>query len=253
MNLYLTAGKMPIKYSVILPTYNERENIERLIKEIASSLGQKAEIIVVDDDSPDGTWQKVEEMRPAYPNLRLIRRMKDHGLVASLKEGIDKAEGEIIIWMDADGSMPAEKIPELIEGIEKGYDLVAGSRFVPKGGVELITGTADSMIGFFLSLLLNRWCQFLFGSWFHDYTSGFVAVRKTVIKNLHLQGDYGEYFIALIYEARHQGYRLLEIPYINRPRWSGQSKTGLCFWDYLNRGSKYFWLTIKLKLLSLKR
>lgn len=244
---------MPIKYSIILPTYNERENIERLIKEVFSFLGHKAEIIVVDDDSPDRTWQKVEEIRPAYPHLKLIRRMKDHGLVASLKEGIDKSAGEIIIWMDADGSMPADKIPELIDSVEKGYDLVAGSRFVPKGGVELITGTADSMIGFFLSLLLNRWCQFLFGSWFHDYTSGFVAVKKTVINNLPLQGDYGEYFIALVYQAYRQGYKLLEIPYINRPRWSGQSKTGLYFWDYLKRGWKYFWLTIKLKLLSLKR
>lgn len=244
---------MPIKYSVILPTYNEQENIERLIKEISSFLGQKAEIIVVDDNSPDKTWQKVEEIRPAYPDLKLIRRMKDHGLVASLKEGIDKAEGEIIIWMDADGSMPSEKIPELIDGVERGYDLVAGSRFVPKGGVELITGTADSMIGFFLSLLLNRWCQFFLGSWFHDYTSGFVAIKKTVIKNLSLKGDYGEYFIALVYQAYRQGYKLLEIPYVNRPRWSGQSKTGLCLWDYFKRGWKYFWLTLKLKFLSLKR
>lgn len=241
---------MPVKYSVILPTYNERENIERLIKEIFSLLGQKAEIIVVDDDSPDGTWQKVEEIRPAYPDLKLVRRRKERGLVASLKEGIKKAQGEIIIWMDADGSMPADKIPELISGVEGGYDLVAGSRFVPKGGAELITGTADSMTGFFLSFLLNRWCQFFLGSWFHDYTSGFVAVKKTVINNLPLQGDYGEYFIALVYQAYRRGYRLLEIPYVNRPRWSGQSKTGFCFWDYLKRGWKYFWLTLKLKLLS---
>ncbi len=195
----------------------------------------------------------MKEIRSAYPDLKLIRRRKDPGLVASLKEGINQAEGEIIIWMDADGSMPAEKIPELLTWVEKGYDLVAGSRFVPGGGVELITGTADSMIGFFLSLLLNRWCQFLLGSWFHDYTSGFVAVKKTVINDLPLQGDYGEYFIALVYQAYRRGYRLLEIPYINRPRWSGQSKTGLNFWDYLKRGWLYFWLTLKLKLLSLER
>ncbi len=241
---------MPGKYSIILPTYNERDNIERLIKDIFSILGDNAEIIVVDDNSPDGTWQKVEGIMPVYPHLKLIRRLTNRGLVASLKEGIDKAEGQVIIWMDADGSMPAEKIPELIAGIERGYDLVAGSRFVPGGGVELIIGTADLITGFFLSFLLNRWCQLFLGSWFHDYTSGFVAVKKEVIKNLSLQGNYGEYFIALVYQAFRRKYRLLEIPYVNRPRWAGQSKTGLCFWDYLKRGCKYFWLTLKLKLLS---
>jgi len=243
---------MTVKYSVILPTYNERENIEPLIGEIFSLLGQAAEIIVVDDNSPDGTWQKVEEIKPVYPGLRLLRRTKNRGLVASLKEGLEASEGEIIVWLDADGSMPAAKIPELIQAVEKGYDLVAGSRFIPQGGVELITGSADSITGFFLSWLLNRWCQLLLGTWFHDYTSGFVAMRKSVLKTLSLKGDYGEYFIALVYEAHRQGYRLLEIPYINRPRWSGQSKTGLNFRDYLRRGWKYFWLTLKLKFLSLR-
>ncbi|MCX7973891.1 MAG: glycosyltransferase [Candidatus Aminicenantes bacterium] len=240
---------MEIKYSVILPTYNEKNNIGRLIDEIYTQLGLETEVIVVDDNSPDGTWQKVEEISCFYPGLKLIRRMKDHGLVASLREGIEKAKGEIIIWLDADGSMPATKIPELIQGLSQGYDLVAGSRFVPGGGVELITGSADSMTGFFLSFLLNRWCEFLLGRWFHDYTSGFVAIKKDVLKNLPLRGDYGEYFIALVYEAHRQGYRLLEIPYINRPRWEGQSKTGLNLFDYLKRGWKYFWLTLKLRFL----
>lgn len=238
---------MDIKYSVILPTYNERENIGRLIEEIFATLGDGTEIIVVDDNSPDGTWQKVEEISQFYPYLRLIRRMTDRGLVASLREGIEKAEGEIVIWLDADGSMPAAKIPELINQLSQGYDLVAGSRFIPGGGVELITGSADSTMGFILSLLLNRWCQWLLGRWFHDYTSGFVALKRTILQDLPLRGDYGEYFIALVYEAHRRGYRVSEIPYINRPRWHGQSKTGLNWRDYLKRGWKYFWLTIKLK------
>ncbi len=237
-------------YSVILPTFNERDNIESLVMEIQAQLGEEAEIIVVDDDSPDRTWQKVEEMRLSFPNLKLIRRQKNHGLVASLKEGIENASAEIIIWMDADGSMPASKIPELIKPLDCGYDLVAGSRFVPEGGVELITGSPDSVGAFFFSLLLNRWCQLLFGRWFHDYTSGFVAVKKSVLETLRLRGHYGEYFIALVSEAHRRGFRLLEIPYINRARKAGQSKTGQHLLDYLRRGSKYFWLTLRLKLLS---
>jgi len=237
-------------YSVILPTFNERDNIKPLVMEIRQQLGEETEIIVVDDDSPDLTWQEVEEMRPSYPHLKLIRRQENHGLVASLKEGIEKASAEIIIWMDADGSMPPSKIPELIKPLHGGYDLVAGSRFVPEGGVELITGSPDSMAAFFFSLVLNRWCQFLFGRWFHDYTSGFVAVKKSALETLRLRGHYGEYFIALVTEAHRRGFRLLEIPYINRARKAGQSKTGQHLLDYLRRGWKYFWLTLRLKLLS---
>lgn len=239
-----------LRYSVILPTYNEKENIGPLIRDLFSHLGEEAEIIVVDDNSPDGTGKIVEEMSATHPNIIFIRRMEDHGLVPSLREGIKKSRGEIVIWMDADGSMPAEKVKELIAGIDGGYDLVAGSRFVPGGGVELHAGGPDSMIGFFLSLALNRWCQFVLGHWFYDYTSGFVAVKRSVLEHLPLQGDYGEYFIALAHAAHRQGFRLLEIPYINRPRRAGESKTGTCLRDYLRRGWKYFWLTLRLKFIS---
>ncbi len=238
------------KYSVILPTFNESENIAALIKDFFSLLGEETEVIVVDDDSPDLTWQVVEEMTPAYPSLRLIRRRKNPGLVPSLKEGIAASRGEIIIWMDADGSMPVEKVPELLKGIAAGYDLVAGSRFVPQGGVELVCGGPDSMTAFFLSLALNRWCQLWLGCWFHDFTSGFVAVRKSALQKIKLRGDYGEYFISLVYDLHRLGYRLLEIPYINRPRRHGQSKTGLTFGDYLRRGWKYLCLTLRLRLIS---
>ncbi len=239
-----------MKYSVILPTYNERENIGPLIERIFALLREEAEVIVVDDNSPDGTWQVVKELQAKFSNLVLILRKDKPGLVASLEEGIKNARGGIIVWMDADGAMPPEKIPELLDGLAQGYDLVAGSRFVPGGGVELITGSPDSMTAFFLSLLLNRWCQLWLGRDFKDYTSGFVAIKKPVLEKLYLRGEYGEYFIALVYEARHRGYRWLEIPYINRPRKSGQSKTGLSLLDYLRRGWKYFWLTVRLKLIS---
>ncbi len=239
-----------MKYSVILPTYNERENIGPLIERIFALLSDETEVIVVDDNSPDGTWQVVKELQAKFPNLVLILRKDKPGLVASLREGIKNARGEIIVWMDADGAMPPEKIHELIDGLAQGYDLTAGSRFIPGGGVELITGSPDSMTAFFLSLLLNRWCQLWLGRDFKDYTSGFIATRKPVLEKLCLRGEYGEYFIGLIHEARHRGYRWLEIPYINRPRKSGQSKTGLGLLDYLRRGWKYFWLTVRLKFIS---
>ena len=98
------------KVSVILPTYNEKDNIPLLISEIFRQLPYETEIIVVDDDSPDGTWQVVEEMAKENQNLRLLRRVDKKGLVSALNDGIAVSEGDVVAWMDSDLSMPPEKL-----------------------------------------------------------------------------------------------------------------------------------------------
>lgn len=92
--------------SVILPTYNEKENIKRLISEILENMGKNVEILVVDDDSPDGTWKIVEDMAKENNNIILLRRMNKRGLTSALTDGIKLAKGNIIAWMDTDLSMP---------------------------------------------------------------------------------------------------------------------------------------------------
>ncbi|MGQ9672344.1 MAG: polyprenol monophosphomannose synthase [Candidatus Aminicenantales bacterium] len=236
-----------LRLSVILPTYNERENIGPLVRQIYGATGEETEVIVVDDDSPDRTWAVVEAMRSEYPNLKLIRRRRKSGLVSALNEGIANSSGEVVAWMDCDLSMPPSKLRDLCQGIVDGYDMAIGSRFVPGGGVEIITGSQDTALAFFMSYVLNFFIQRLLGKRIKDYTSGFIALRRSVLDRIPLRGDYGEYFIELSYRALRLGYRILEIPYLSLARRKGTSKTGTHFFHYLKRGSKYVWRTLKLK------
>ena len=144
------------KISVILATYNENENIGRLIEEIAIILvDYEYEIIVVDDDSPDMTWQVVDDMRKMNDKLILIRRMDERGLTSALNCGIKNSCGDVIVWLDCDFQMPPEKILELLSKIESGYDVAIGSRFVKGGGDVRDVGTdSKSIINLHKKLML---------------------------------------------------------------------------------------------------
>lgn len=239
------------KVSVVLPTYNEKENIVVLIENIFRHLDQNTEILVVDDNSPDGTWKIVEELTQTYPNLHLIRRMDKRGLTSALTDGIAASAGDIVAWMDCDLSMPPEKLKELKDKIDEGYDAAVASRFVKGGGVEIRTGSTDTVLSYILSLSLNRFIQTILDSSFKDYTSGFIMIKKSVLEEIPLKGDYGEYFIDLIHRTRKRGYKTIEIPYLCLARQQGVSKTGTNLFQYLKRGSKYLKVTLGLKFSKL--
>ena len=235
--------------SIILPTYNEMENINDLISEtslyIANHTGRSFEIIVVDDDSPDKTWELVGKQCGTDSKIKVIRRIDQNGLASAIWTGIRESRGNIVAWMDCDFSMPPYKIAELINKIYDGYDIAVGSRFI-KGGKD-IRGPADSWIAVILSRAMNCFIAFMLGYSFKDYTSGFVAVKKNVFDVIKIKGDYGEYFIEFIYEAKKFGYKITEMPYYCLPRRAGYSKTGNNLIDYLRKGRKYILLTLKLK------
>ena len=247
MSLINSPGK---NVSVVLPTYNEKENIVVLIENIFKHLGLNTEILVVDDNSPDGTWLAVEELTQTYPHLRLIRRLDKRGLTSALSDGIKTSTGDIVAWMDCDLSMPPEKLKELKDKIDEGYDAAVASRFVKGGGVEIRTGSADTVLSYILSLSLNRFIQTILDSSFKDYTSGFIMIKKTILEEIPLKGDYGEYFIDLIHRTRKQGYKIIEIPYLCLARHQGVSKTGTNLYQYLKRGLKYLKVTLRLKFLK---
>jgi dolichol-phosphate mannosyltransferase len=111
--------------SVVLPTYNERENIGLLIEGILKHVQRPVEVVVVDDDSPDGTWQVVQSMAGKDGRVRLIRRTTERGLTSALMAGIRASRGQVIAWMDCDLSMPPEVLPDLLEVTER-VDLAVG-------------------------------------------------------------------------------------------------------------------------------
>ena len=235
--------------SVVLPTYNEAGNIVPLCKAIHAAISQSHEIIVVDDNSPDGTSKLVQELivSGTLPELRLETRLTDRGLTKSIRRGIELAKGDVVVWMDCDFSMPPEIIPQLIANVEQGADACVGSRFI-KGGSTKTAGGNESMLAIFLSHFLNIITRLLLTRKFHDYTSGFIAVRKSVLDAVPLRGDYGEYFMDFIYRVILKGYRVIEIPYVCVPRRAGESKTAAQMWrfgkNYLITLMRLWWMRI---------
>jgi dolichol-phosphate mannosyltransferase len=238
--------------SVIFPTFNERDNIGPLIREVLRHTPANTEVIVVDDDSPDGTWQVVEEMQAEVPSLYLLRRIDKRGLASALRDGIAASKGEVIVWSDCDFSMPPAKVADLLAAIAGGLDVAVGSRYVKGGGVQIVTGSNDTLLAYLMSVALNRFIRRVLGRDFGDYTSGFIAFRRRVLDKVSLTGEYGEYFIDLIHRSRRLGYKVAEVPYMCGERRTGVGKTGQKLTDFLRKGWKYVWLTIKLRVTKIR-
>jgi dolichol-phosphate mannosyltransferase len=232
-----------MKTSIILPTYDERANITFLIREILKEVNP-IEIIVVDDDSPDRTWEVVEAL--GDPRVRVIRRIGEKGLTSAIKRGISASTGDVVVWMDCDFSMPPSIISELLKAVEE-YDIAIGSRYV--GEAKDDRDSFRERIG---SWMINKFAQFLLDPLIHDYTSGFVAAKKEIFNpesssGIDLKGDYGEYCIDLIYRAKRKGFTIKEVPYICVTRRHGESKTATNIFRYLKRGMGYLYTILRLR------
>jgi dolichol-phosphate mannosyltransferase len=249
----------PLSLTVILPTYNERDNIPILIDGILRHVTTPVQILVVDDNSPDETWKVAEEIAGGEPRVRLMRRMTERGLTSAIWSGIQAAGTDAVSWMDCDLAMPPETIPQLLECLAQGADIAVGSRYV-RGGSD----PGHSLTARAFSVTINLFASLLLGRGLRDYTSGFIAARRTIFRTsdsvpsrpsespeLVLRGDYGEYCIDLLARAQMAGLKMREVPYTCGARFSGKSKTGSNPVDYLRRGRKYVTTTLSLAVLRL--
>jgi len=232
------AGEPPI-VSVVLPTYNERDNVDPLIRRLDAAIDLPIEILVVDDASPDGTAGEVERLATELSHVRVIVR-RERGLTGAIQRGIDESRGEVVVWMDCDLSMPPETVPRLIAEVREGQDAAIGSRYASGGSVADGEGQGP-WIGLQRTLTrrLNRQLTSVMGADFHDWTSGFIAIRASLIKSIRLQGDYGEYFIDLMARLLAGGARYREVPYRTAPRHRGKSKTAPNLLTFGRLGFKY--------------
>jgi dolichol-phosphate mannosyltransferase len=226
--------------SLILPTYNERGNIAALIRRIYSAL-QDVEVIVVDDDSPDRTWEVVQSLCPEHPDLRVHRRLNERGLRSAIEAGIHMATGTCVGWLDCDLSMPPELLVEMAASLQSA-DLVIGSRYVSDGGDD------RPFLRQFSSLAINALGRWLLGTRTLDLTSGFVLCRRQVLEKQSLSGHYGEYCIALIFRCERAGFRVVEIPYRFTDRTQGESKTHESLLGFFSLGSRYVRMILRLFL-----
>lgn len=229
--------------TVILPTYNERENVPILIADILRSVRSPVQVLVVDDDSPDGTWRIVEELAGNDGRVRLLRRTTERGLTSAIRAGIRAAGTEAVSWMDVDLAMPADVIPQLLARLEAGADIAVGSRYVHGG-----SDPGHSAMARAFSRVINTFAAVFLRAGVRDYTSGFVAARREIFDRIELRGDYGEYCIDLLGRAAFMGLRIDEVPYTCGARFSGESKTGASFTDYLRRGVRYVTTVLRLAI-----
>lgn len=218
--------------SVVLPSYNERENIVEVVRKIEEVVGEQLlEVVIVDDDSPDETWKVAQEMN--HPKVRVIRRVSEKGLASAIARGVRESKGEVVCWLDCDLGIPPEIIPMLVRKLETN-DVVIGSRYVDGGGDPRLWLRA------FLSQMLNRYARVLYGRTISDYTSGVAAMRKEVVdKVMWADKGFGEYFAEFSWRCIRNKLRVTEIGLTYSVRKGGVSKSDGSIFTLLKYGVVY--------------
>jgi len=215
---------MGVDISVIIPTYNEEENVEELYKElktVISSLKLNFEIIFVDDCSTDMTNQRLLELHTQDPIIKIIKFRKNFGQSAAMKAGFDNAQGRLIITMDADLQNDPHDIPMMIEKIEKeNFDVVCGWRY----------NRQDPALKKAVSKLANRFRSILTGETIHDSGCTLRIYKREAIQDIELYGELHRYIPAMLLW---KGYQIGEIKTNHRQRVYGKSKYN---WKRLTKG-----------------
>lgn len=222
-----------MKVVVIIPTYNEKINIEKLIPILENGVfpqvkKHEMEILVADDKSPDGTAAVVEHMQKKWKNIHLLEGNKE-GLGAAyaraMRYAMDKMHADAVIELDADFQHDPHDIPRLIEEMDNGYDYVIGSRYIPGGKIPSEWGWYRKFISYYGGSVFGRlvlWIRNI-----HDITSGYKLTRTTYLSKVDLEHLYSKYYaykIHILYDIVKRGAKVKEIPIVFYERKEGSSK-----------------------------
>lgn len=212
--------------TVVTPTYNERANLETLVKKIFNLGISDLKLIIVDDNSPDGTGELADELSRKYP-IRVIHREKKEGLGKAYVEAFEvvlRQAQDYIIQLDADLSHDPAVIPKMLEKI-KDCDLVLGSRYISGGKIE-----NWDFFRRLISYFGNIYARIILWLPYHDLTGGFKCYRREVLQNINLGSlsSTGYNFqIETTYRAHQKGYKICEVPISFTERKTGASKFNL--------------------------
>lgn len=211
------------KAVVVIPTYNERANLPVIISRVRAAV-PRADILVVDDNSPDGTGDLADEIAAADPAVRVLHRAGKEGLGAAYLAGFAEALAsgyQVIVEMDADGSHQPEQLPTLLDAL-RDADLVLGARWIPGGGAVNWPWHREM-----LSRGGNLYTRVMLRMPLHDATGGFRAFRATTLRGIGLAdvASQGYCFqVDLAWRAVQRGYRVVEVPITFIERTAGESK-----------------------------
>jgi dolichol-phosphate mannosyltransferase len=212
---------------LILPTYNEAQNVEPIVLAVLEQLagtGRKHTVLVVDDRSPDGTGEIADRLAGEHPEVRVLHRPGKQGLGRAYLAGFEMAlanDAELVLEMDADFSHDPADLPRLIAASDAA-DLVLGSRYVPGGGVE-----NWGRIRRLLSRGGSWYARVLLGVPVRDLTGGFKCFNRRVLEGIDLNGVHANGYgfqIELTYRAVQAGFTVAEVPILFRERREGNSK-----------------------------
>src|SRR5574341_9653 len=232
-----------MKALVIIPTYNERENLEKIVAEVLRQ-DSRLHVLIVDDNSPDGTGQLADKLAQSNGKILVLHRQKKAGLgqayVAGFKFALQK-DFDWVFEMDADFSHDPKYLPDFLKSIEKA-DLVLGSRYI--SGVNVVNWPISRLL---LSYFANIYARWVTGLPVRDSTGGFKCYRRTVLEKIDLDEIKSEGYsfqIETSYRAWKKGFKLREIPIVFVDRQQGESKMS----KKIVREA--MWMVWKLRLLS---
>jgi glycosyltransferase involved in cell wall biosynthesis len=212
------ASDSPIRYSIVVPFFNEQENIPSLymkLTEVMDSIGEPFELVFIDDGSKDDSFKVLSEIYEHDGRVNLVRLRRNFGQTAALKAGFDFARGDVIISMDGDLQHDPEEIPRFLEKIEEGYDLVSGWR---------VQRSDHWLMRQFPSRVANWMMAKLSGIELHDFGTTFKAYRREIIQEIQLYGELHRFIPALASSA---GAQIAEVPISNISRKNGKSNYGI--------------------------
>jgi dolichol-phosphate mannosyltransferase len=209
---------------VVLPTYNEAENLERIATAILERLPERRRLLIVDDSSPDGTGRIADRLAAERDDVEVLHRQAKQGIGPAYIAGFRRAlagDADLIIEMDADFSHDPAYLPQLLRAIENA-DLVIGSRYVPGGGV-----TEWGKVRRFISRGGSSYARGMLGLEVRDLTGGFKCFRREVLEAIDLDAVTAKGYafqVEMTYRAIQAGFRVVEVPIVFRDRTEGNSK-----------------------------
>lgn len=213
---------IPSSVSVVLPTYNESGHIVDLINVVINSIppGWQYEVLVVDDNSPDGTFQIVKEAFACNSHVIPILRETDRGFAKSIRTGIERSTSEFLLVMDSDFTHDPIEIPKLLH-VAQVYDVVSGSRFCPGGRMQ-------DNLHYIASMFYNWLLRLIVRTQIQDNLGGYWLARAKLIKALPMDQiffGYGEYYFRMLHYLQHAGTSIVELPAKYMLRKTGDSKS----------------------------